>query len=156
MNLIDKFENAPFQDVGTFNAIFPWTPILGFESSAEVKIGKIVQDSERLVFANDVEFRLNLIAPKNAAVKKNKPEVRKKEGKSRKGESVTLSAPFKELSFGEFFTYKALMEIGQIATLETFSSIVGVDRKSMTSYMRNLIKKGYVEKTAVYKGISRD
>jgi hypothetical protein len=156
MNLIEKFENAPFQDVGTFNAIFPWTPILGFDASTEVKIGKIVTDSERLVFANEVELRMDLIAPKKAAIKKIKPEVRKKTIKPTKGQPLELSAPFKELSFGEFFTYKALMEIGQITTLEAFSSIVGVDRKSMTSYMRNLIKKGYVEKTTVYKGISRD
>lgn len=164
MNLIDKFENAPFQDVGTFNAIFPWTPLVGFNTAAEVKIGKIVTESERIVFVNEVELRLSLIEPKNKSLRKHVPlspikaKQKREKAKARIKRilPIKFSSPFRELTFGEFFVYKAIMEIKEVKTLEVFSHSLGIDTKTMSLHMKNLIKKRYVEKTTVYKGISRD
>ena len=164
MTLIEKFENAPFQDVGTFNSIFPWNPILGFDSSAEVKIGKIVQDSERLVFVNEVALQLDLIAPKKGAYRprrvmsptKAKAKYEKEKQRKKKNLLFEFSTIFKELTFGEYYIYNALMEIGEVEILAVFAFSLGIDRKSMIKHMKNLTNKGYVEKTTVYKGINRD
>jgi predicted ArsR family transcriptional regulator len=46
-----------------------------------------------------------------------------------------------------------LKEIGEVKSLESFANSLLINPKSMVKHMKNLINKGYVEKTTVYKGI---
>jgi hypothetical protein len=64
MKLITEFENAPIQNVKTFNKIFQSTPITDVDESLEVQIGEPSAGDERIVRVGEIEIRLCLLQRK--------------------------------------------------------------------------------------------
>jgi hypothetical protein len=61
MKLITEFENAPIQDVKTFNKIFQCTPIRHVDESLLVEIGEPCAGDERKIKVGELEIRMCLL-----------------------------------------------------------------------------------------------
>jgi DNA-binding MarR family transcriptional regulator len=151
MNLIEKFENMPFQDVGTFNSIFKNSPILGFPFSQEVEIGNLTTDNQRRVKVGECVLFLDL-------TQKTQVEVRRVEKKKRKLQKV-VTAKFKTLPIiytmltpTEFMVYLAIKELEEVDGITTLAKILPMTTKTISSCLVKLSKLGLVQKKKVSDG----
>lgn len=151
MNLIEKFENMPFQDVGTFNSIFKNSPILGFDFSAEVEIGGLANDNQRKIKVGETTIFLDL-------TQKSQKEVKRAEKKERKLERVTsnmevkLPVIYSALTPTEFMTYLAIKELGEVDGVYAISRTLPMSTKTIYNCLPKLIKLGLIRKKKVSNG----
>lgn len=151
MNLIEKFENMPFQDVGTFNSIFKNSPILGFDFSTEVEIGSLTTDNQRRVKVGDTTIFLDL-------TQKSQKEVKRAEKKERKLEKVQanvktkLPVIYSALTPTEFMTYLAIKELGEVDGVYALSRTLPISTKTIYNCLPKLIKLGLISKKKVFDG----
>ncbi len=151
MNLIEKFENMPFQDVGTFNSIFKNSPILGFDFSTEVEIGNLTPDNQRRVKVGEDVLFLDL-------TQKSQVEVRKVSKKQSKLEKVAVSKPktlpaiYSMLTPTEFMVYLAIKELGEIDGVTSLSSMISITTKTISNCLIKLSTLGLVDKKRVSSG----
>ena len=151
MNLIEKFENMPFQDVGTFNSIFKNSPILGYPFDQEVEIGSLTTDNQRKIKIGETTLFLDL-------TQKSQKEVRRIEKKSKKLEKVTsnlevkLPVIYSALTPAEFMTYLAIKELGEVDGIYALSRTLPMSTKTIYNCLPKLIKLGLVSKKKVFDG----
>ena len=148
MSLIKKFEEMPFQDVGTFNSIFVNNPILNISSNEEVKIGELTNDNKRKVYVLDKVLTLDLT---NTKVKINKPTVRSQKPKRKRVEKKTikLNPLMKKLTPSQFVIYHAINEAGEILGMAELSRNIRLTVKSIYVNLETLVKIGLVKKEQV-------
>lgn len=149
MNLIEKFENMPFQDVGTFNSIFNQSPLIGYDFSLEVEIGDISFDNKRKVkVGNDVLF-LDLTQKSVKEIKKIKKVSSKR--KLRRSEKTIKILPeiFTSLTSTQFLIYSAIKEAGEFDGVEELSRTLKITNKTIILNLKKLISLGYVKKELV-------
>lgn len=155
MNLIEKFENKPFQDVGTFNAIFAKTPILGEDARSEVRIGRLINGDLREVFVNDKKLFLNL----NQKIKKViKKRIQKKASKLRREEVLEegnqLSSIFKKLSAYDFFVFSAIKEVRVFYGVGDLAQELKLCRRTAQSIIKKLERLNLVNsEKIVHNGV---
>lgn len=153
MELITKFENMPFQDVGTFNSIFKTTPLLGFKSDMAVKIKNIVPGKGRLILIGDVEVFLDLSnGEKTPPV--DKPRISKIQYIKRKnrryyekkmGIDGKLPLMFKELTPFEFFALHCVKKMKETTVSEICKELRITNQRTMNNCLKSLADKGYVK-----------
>jgi DNA-binding MarR family transcriptional regulator len=151
MNLIEKFENMPFQDVGTFNSIFKNSPILGFDFSTEVEIGNLTPDNQRRVKVGENVLFLDL-------TQKSRVEIKRVEKAKRKLQKVSLSKPktlpaiYSMLTPTEFMVYLAIKELGEVDGVTTLAKILPMTTKTISNCLVKLSRLGLVQKKKVSDG----
>jgi predicted transcriptional regulator len=151
MNLIEKFENMPFQDVGTFNSIFKNSPILGFPFSEDVEIGNLTTDNQRRVKVGETVIFLDL-------TQKTQVEVRRVEKKERKLQRVTtvklktLPVIYSMLTPTQFMVYLAIKELEEVDGINTLAKILPMTTKTISNCISKLSKLGLVQKKKVSDG----
>ena len=146
MSLIDKFENMPFQDVGTFNSIFVVTPILGFDFDTTVEIKEMV-NSKRRVIVGDVELFLDLsqkqVLKKEPTVEKTTPKTKTKRVCDRK--KISLPTIYKTLRPTEFLVYSAIKELQEVDGVEELSRNIGISNKTIALSVKRLAELSLVK-----------
>jgi hypothetical protein len=152
MNLIEKFENMPFQDVGTFNSIFKTTPILGFKFDEIVQIGNVSHEDKRRITVGD-----NVILMSLSQKKLNTPTKARQLGKIPKVQKVEtrISNLYKILSPSEFMIYYAIKEAGEFSGIGELSKHTSLTTKTISSRMPKLLELGLINKTVVWCERSR-
>jgi DNA-binding MarR family transcriptional regulator len=153
MELISKFENMPFQDVGTFNSIFKTTPLLGFNTSEEVKIKSIIPGKGRLILVGGVEVFLDLsnevktrpvekvrISTKQYIKRKNRRYYEKKMGMEGK-----LPRIFNELTPFEFFAFHCVKKLKETTVSEICKELRITNQRTVNNHIKSLVDKGYVK-----------
>jgi predicted transcriptional regulator len=151
MNLIEKFENMPFQDVGTFNSIFKNNPIMGFPFSLEVEIGNLTNDNKRKIKVGETVIFLDL-------TQKSQVEVRRLEKKERKLQKVTSTKPktlpviYSMLTPTEFMVYLAIKELEKVDGINTLAKILPMTTKTISNCLLKLSRLDLVQKKKVYDG----
>ena len=152
MNLIEVFEKKPFQDVGTFNAVFKTTPLLGFSSELEVEIKDLVNGRRRLLVGEQEVF-LDLTQTKLSrafAEKETMPVL--KEAKKKlfvKKQGIQLPEILRKLSPSEFMIYHALKEMGEVNGILELSRNISLTSKSIYNNLPRLVKLGLVKTSNV-------
>lgn len=150
MNLLDKFENMPFQDVGTFNSIFKSTPILNVDHSTKVEVCEMHKDNTRKLIVGDKVIFMDLTQRKSL-----KPEKRvtfiKPKGITERCNKSTLKLPeiYKILKPTEFMIYSAIKEVGEVDGIEELSRRISVSNKSIIANLPRLIELGLIKKKYV-------
>lgn len=147
MNLINVFESKPFQDVGTFNAIFKATPILGYPSNAEVEIKELVTGKERRVLVNGDTLYIDL-TQKTPLSERTISRAKKKESKVRKiatAQNKLLPDIYRRLSSAEFLIYHALKELGEAYGVSQLARNISLSRQTITACLPRLISLGFVK-----------
>jgi len=147
MDLIEKFENMPFQDVGTFNSIFKPTPILGFKFDEIVQIGNISHEDKRRITIGNSVILMNLTQKKlktstEAQQSKKIPKFLKVE--------TRISNLYKILSPSEFMIYSAIKEAGEFSGIGELSKHTSLTTKTISSKMPKLLELGLINKTSVW------
>jgi predicted transcriptional regulator len=151
MNLIEKFENMPFQDVGTFNSIFKNSPIIGFPFNLEVEIGNMTTDNQRRVKVGETVIFLDL-------TQKSQVEVRKVSKKQSKLEKVAVSklkalpAIYSMLTPTEFMTYLAIKELKEVNSITALARIIPMTTKTISACLVRLSTLGLIQKKKVSNG----
>lgn len=150
MNLIEKFENMPVQDVGTFNSIFKTTPIMGYDFKTEVEIFELLPDNRRRVKVGDDTLFIDLTQRKSLREEK-KPTFVRPEGRLTKSEKVSREIPrvYKILKPTEFMIYSAIKEVGEVSGIEELSRRISITNKTIIANLPRLIELGLVKKQYV-------
>lgn len=141
MNLIELFENKPFQNVGTFNSIFPASPILGVSSELEVEIKEQTPMGRKILVGEETIF-IDLQVYKQRKLRVRTPYIKKTVTTKKK----TLPSIYLELTPTEFMIYSALKELGSVSSQGELSRLINVTRRSIGGNLERLIKLGLVEK----------
>lgn len=151
MNLIEKFENMPFQDVGTFNSIFKTTPILNFNSSESVEICELRGEERRIKVGDQVIF-LDLTQRKSSLVEKKKRQ--KTKNPRLKHEKVLVNLPeiYRILNPVEFIIYSAIREAGEIGGVEELSRNLRISNKTILLRLKKLVELNLVKREFVTCG----
>lgn len=139
MNLIEKFENMPFQDVGTFNSIFTDSPILGFPMDTSVEIKELVAGTRRVLVGEETLFLDLLQKVKRVPVKKEKVEkvvVYEKVSKKQ----LSLSDIYKRLKPTEFMIFSAIKEVGEVHGVEEFARNLPLSNKTIANSLKRLVE----------------
>jgi hypothetical protein len=136
LNLIEVFENKPFQDVGTFNSIFKQTPIVGFSFDTPVQIKELNQGDERKILVGDATIFLKIIQSKHKPKEKIKkiPVLKKAFSET----SKELPEIFRKLNPTEYMIYNALLILGKINSIEEFSKKINVSRRTISNAVKRL------------------
>lgn len=151
MNLIEKFESMPFQDVGTFNSIFKNSPILGFDFDQEVEIGHLTTDNQRRVKVGETILFLDI-------TKKSLAEVRKIDKQNKKLEKVslttikTLPVIYSKLTPTEFMTYLAIKELKEVDSITALARVIPMTTKTISNCLIKLSNLGLIQKKKVSNG----
>lgn len=153
MELINKFENMPFQDVGTFNSIFKATPLLGFKSNESVKIKSVVPGKGRLILVGNSEVFMDLsngektpprdkrrVSTIQYLKRKNRRYYEKKVGIEGK-----LPQMFKELTPLEFFAFHCVKKMKETTVSEICSELRISNQRTMNNCLKSLVDRGYVK-----------
>lgn len=149
MNLIEKFENMPFQDVGTFNSIFKTTPILNISSTAEVRIGELTGDNKRKVYVLDQVLFLDLTERK-IPKKEIKKELKQKEKRDRiEKKTIKINPLLKKLTPSQFVIYQAVLEAKEIYGIAELSRNINLSTKSIYANMEGLLSLGLIKRQEV-------
>lgn len=140
MNLIEVFENKAFQDVGTFNAIFKTTPILGYPSNAEVEIKELTSGGERKILVNGEVLYLDL-TQKNIQepVKRVRKVQTLKTRKLERRQKSLLPDIYRRLSASEFMIYCAIKELGEVHGIAELERNIALNRKTISQSLPRLI-----------------
>lgn len=150
MNLIDKFENMPFQDVGTFNSIFVTTPLLGFEADEPVLIGALTSSNERKILVGNKEVLIDLTQRKALKPEKRVTFVKPKGITERcTKSSLNLPVVYKLLKPTEFMIYSAIKEAGEVDGIEELSRKISISNKTIIANLPRLIELGLIKKKYV-------
>jgi hypothetical protein len=150
MNLIDKFENMPFQDVGTFNSIFVTTPLMGFDFKEPVLIGALTNGNERKILVGNTEVLIDLTQRKSLKPEKRTTFVKPKGTTERCNKSsLKLPAIYKILKPTEFMIYSAIKEVGEVDGIEELSRRISISNKSIIANLPRLIELGLIKKKYV-------
>lgn len=147
MNLIEVFENKPFQDVGTFNAVFKSTPILGFPSSTEVEIKELVSGGERRVLVGRETLFIDL-TQKKAVVEKKRAKAEVRAGLSKlfkKKRRNQLPELYRKLSASEFMILSAVRELGEVDGISELTRNIALNRKTISQALPRLISLGLIK-----------
>lgn len=136
LNLIEVFENKPFQDVGTFNSIFKQTPIVGFSFDTPVQIKELNQGDERKILVGDATIFLKIIQSKHKPKEKIKKIPILKKAFSEP--SKELPEIFRKLNPTEYMIYNALLILGKINSIEEFSKKINVSRRTISNAVKRL------------------
>lgn len=149
MNLISKFENMPEQTVKTFNKLFKSTPIVGFNSNDEVRIGEVSTGNERKVYIGESVLSIDLT--QNKKVKSNKKIVKKSTKKLEKMVKKDLNLPsiYKILTPTEFMVYSAIREAGEVDGIEELSEQLSIINKTIYTNLKRLTALGLVKSRMV-------
>ena len=142
MNLIEKFENMPVQDVGTFNSIFTATPIMGFSFETKVQIKDLVAGRRRIV-VGDQELFIELSQKTRKVPEQKKKSVTKKTGTQYKKvnkKELSLSPIYKMLKPTEFMIYSAIKQVTEIHGFEEFSRQIGLSNKTVAANIKRLVE----------------
>jgi DNA-binding MarR family transcriptional regulator len=150
MNLIEKFENMPFQDVETFNRIFKTTPILNKDKDLDVRICELTPSNMRRLVVGEETMFLDLTQKKNTDFQKKKKVVNKKSN-LKKVLKVSKKLPdiYKILRPTEFMIYSAIKEAGEIHGVEELSRQIFVSNKSILANIPRLIELKLIKKEYV-------
>lgn len=150
MNLIEKFEDMPVQDVGTFNSIFTTTPILGFKTDESVIIGELCNANQRKVFVGNEVLTMDLTQKKSIKKEKRVTFVKPK-GELERCTKVSAELPkiYKILKPTEFMIYSAIKEVGEVDGIEELARRISVSNKTIISNLPRLIQLGLVKKKYV-------
>lgn len=136
LNLIEVFENKPAQDVGTFNAIFKQTPIMGFSFDTPVQIKELNQGDERRIAVGDSTILLKIVQSKHKPKEKAKKiSVLKKTSSE---PSKELPEIFKKLNPSEYMVYNAILLLGKVNSIEEFSKKINLTRKTISAVIKRL------------------
>ena len=149
MNLIELFEKKPFQDVGTFNAIFKTTPILGFPANAEVEIKGLVNGGMRRIEVGGTELILDLAPTKNAQKVAEKRAKFTKDKVRCKKTKAELPPIYKQLTASEFMTYYAIKELGSVSGMTELSRHISLTRNTISKCLVKLKKLGWIKTETV-------
>ena len=148
MNLIEKFENMPFQDVGTFNSIFTETPIMGVPSNTSVEIKEIVVGKRRVI-VGDSTLHLDLSQKfKSIPVKKEKIQKVVLYEKIQK-KQLTISKIYRMLTPTEFMIYSVMKEVNEVHGVEEFSRNIPLSNKTIANSLKRLIELKLIKKEYV-------
>lgn len=153
MNLIEVFESKPFQDVGTFNAIFKDTPILGFPFTEEVRLKELVPGKGRRILVAGQELFIELNAAVKTPPKKERrvSEIARKSRSNRKqyekraGFDGKLPRIMKELTPSEFFAFTCIKKMGETTVAEICYELKITNYRTMHHHINALISKGYIK-----------
>lgn len=151
MNLIEKFENMPFQDVGTFNSIFKNSPITDFPFDLEVEIGHLTTDNQRKVKVGETILFLNLTQKILAGVRKVNKNNKKLE-KVNLTTLKTLPAIYSKLTPTEFMTYLAIKELKEVDSITALSRVIPMTTKTISTCLIKLSNLGLIQKKKVSNG----
>jgi predicted transcriptional regulator len=149
MNLIDKFESMPFQNVSTFNSIFKTTPILNVDDNLNVEVCELSNDNSRKIIVGDKIIFMDLTQRKNMDFEKKK--VIKKKTDFKKINKVIKELPklYKTLKPTEFIIYSAIKELSEIHGVEELSRQLSVSSKTILANLPRLIELNLVKKEYV-------
>lgn len=147
MNLIEKFEDMLAQDVGTFNSIFTTTPILGFNSDVEVRIGELCNGNQRKILVGSEVLLMDLTQKKSVKKEKKITFIKPKGGCTKV--SANISNIYKILKPTEFMIYSAIKEVGEVDGIEELARKISVSNKTIISNLPRLIQLGLVKKKYV-------
>jgi len=151
MNLIEKFENMPFQDVKTFNSIFKNSPITDFPFDLEVEIGHLTTDNQRKVKVGETILFLNLTQKILAGVRKVNKNNKKLE-KVNLTTLKTLPAIYSKLTPTEFMTYLAIKELKEVDSITALSRVIPMTTKTISTCLIKLSNLGLIQKKKVSNG----
>lgn len=151
MNLIEKFENMPFQDVKTFNNIFKNSPITDFPFDLEVEIGHLTTDNQRKVKVGETIIFLNLTQKILAGVRKVNKNNKKLE-KVNLTTLKTLPAIYSKLTPTEFMTYLAIKELKEVDSITALSRVIPMTTKTISTCLIKLSNLGLIQKKKVSNG----
>lgn len=150
MNLIDKFESMPVQDVETFNSIFITTPLLGFGPNETVLIGALTSGNERKILVGDKEIFMDLTQRKSLKLEKRKTFIKPKRNIERcVKSSLELPSIYKILKPAEFMIYSAIKEVGEVDGVEELARRISISNKTILANLPRLIKLGLIKKKYV-------
>lgn len=148
MNLIEKFENMPFQDVGTFNSIFKHSPILNFKSNEEVVIGELTADNRRKIYISDKVLLMDLTQKKLL-----KEDLKLKESKVKRVKvkkiNIRINPLLKILTPSQFVIYQAIKEAGEVFGIAELSRNIRLNVKSIYNNLDLMKKIGLIKKEEV-------
>ena len=154
MNLIEVFENKPFQDVGTFNAVFRSTPILGFSTTAEVEIREVVSGGKRRVLVGGETLFIDLTQKKIVSEEKRaSKQVRARLSKLFKKKKKQLPELYRKLSASEFMILSAVRELGEVDGISELTKNISLSRKTISQSLPRLISLGLIK---TERGISEE
>jgi DNA-binding MarR family transcriptional regulator len=150
MNLIELFEKRPFQDVGTFNAIFKTTPLLGFPATMEVEIKELVREKRRIV-VGETELLLDLTQKKlpSKAMLEQKGLSKKAKKLLAIKKEAKLPDIYKTLKPSEFMIYSAVSELGSVDGITELAKHLSIDQRSIRNNLTRLEKLGLIKTTSV-------
>lgn len=154
MNLLDKFESMPVQDVGTFNSIFKHNPILGFPSDAQVEICGIGKEDTRIIKVNGETLYKDLKYRQPAT---KRPRIKKiSQLKKVSLQETKLPEVYGLLKPAEFMIYSAVKELGSVVGATELAKQLNLSQKTILTNLPKLIKLGLVEteKVATVSGSS--
>lgn len=146
MNLIEKFENMPFQDVGTFNSIFKYNPILGHSHDSEVEILGVYRDNLRIIKVNGELIHKDLTHKTLPA--KIKAQIKKTEIERAVSQTKKLPDIYK-LKPTQFMIYSALKELGYVVGAADLARQLNLSNKTVLTNLQHLIKLELVTKKRV-------
>lgn len=148
MNLIEKFENKPFQNVGTFNSIFVRTPILNKDANTPVRIGRLESGDFRQVFVGSELILLKL----NQKQKPLKKQVIKKQGKlkiEKVSDRDNLPSIFKKLTPQQFMVYYAIKLKKVFYGTKELNEELNLCTRTISNCIKHLKKLNYVKSQKV-------
>lgn len=145
MNLLERFENMPAQDVGTFNSIFKHNPILGFPFDAEVEILGVGKDDTRLLKVNGTVISKDLTY--KAPVKKTKAI--KKEKLERAELQNGVLPDIYRLKPAEFMIYCAVRDLGYVVGITELAKKINISQRTILTNLPQLVKLGLLSKQKV-------
>lgn len=152
MNLIEKFENMPFQDVGTFNSIFKTTPILNVDFSQPVEICELKGNERRIKVGNETIY-MDLTQKKSALMEKKKKREKPKNVRPRHNKiAITLPDIYRLLSPVEFVIYSAIKEVKEVGGVEELSRHLGISNKTILLRLKKLVNLNLVKREFVSCG----
>ena len=155
MNLLDKFENMPVQDVGTFNSIFKHNPIMGFPFDAEVEICGIGKEDTRIIKVNGEILHKDLTYKE--PVSRSKARIKRLSRLKKVSlQETKLPEVYGLLKPAEFMIYSAVKELGSVVGATELAKQLNLSQKTILTNLPKLIKLGLVEteKVATVSGSS--
>lgn len=144
MNLIKIFEEMPFQNVKSFNQVFKTTPIVGFDSDEDVRIGEMTIGNERRVYVGDSVLSMDLTQKKSIRVKKKVVEKPVKKLEMVEKTSREIPSVYKILKPTEFMIYSAIKEVGQVDGIQELSRKISISNKTILANLKRLTDLGLV------------
>lgn len=145
MNLIDLFESKPFQDVGTFNAIFKAVPLLNYPSSTPVEIKELTPGGARRVLVGSDELFIDLSAKSiGVEVKRAPVETKLKTKRLLHRKKGMLPEVYRKLSSSEFMIYSAVKELEEVHGVEELSRNIALTSRTIRQCLPRLVELGFV------------